>query len=85
MPRKTYTYRASELRRTTLTLTAEMNQFLKNLGERCKGIGSPYFDKTQIVRALILALMRSEGRLDLRGLKDEADLANRIAMALSKR
>jgi hypothetical protein len=84
--RKTYIYSRKELtHRTTLPLTKEMDLFLRDLSGRCKEGDGRHMDKSQLLRAMLAVLMGVSDRLDVAGVKDEAELVERIRRAVLRR
>jgi len=82
--RGSYVYTNEDLtHRTSLSLTRDMAASLKAISERCKDEGGRYMDRSQILRALILALAKQEDQVDWRGIKDEKELVKRIIRAFS--
>ena len=86
MARKTYTYSRKELStRAMVPLTKQMDSYLRQIQDLCKGKGGRYLDRSQVIRALILALQKCEGQVDLQGVKDEEELVRRLVRAFSRR
>jgi hypothetical protein len=86
VPRNTYIYTQKELsHRTTLPLTRAMRLYLEEVSGRCKDDGGAYLDRSQVVRALVAALMKLEDQVDWTGIKDEGELVKRLLRAFSRR
>ena len=86
MARGSYVYSDADLtHRTSLSLTPAMAKALRDVSERCKAEGGRYMDRSQILRALIMALIKAEDQVDWRGIKDEDDLVKRFVRAFSKK
>lgn len=60
------------------------NTALDDLIDRVRREASWYCDKAAVLRALLDALVRVGPRVDLGGVRDEADLSRRIAEALHR-
>lgn len=86
MPRQTYSIPGKKLTsRMTLTLTPPMREYLRSIGNRCKGEGGAYMDATQILRALIGVLQVLEDGVDWSDITTDAQLEERLRQACAKR
>ena len=79
MARKTYKYDRSQLTlNATVSLTPAMRDALKELSVRCKDEKGRFMDRSQLLRALVAALVKLESQIDWREIKTEEDLIQRI-------
>lgn len=86
MPRTGYIYTKRDLsHRMTLPVTREMRDFLDRFSRLLQDSGGKSMGRTQIVRALIHALMRLEGQVDSSGITDERILQERLVKAFSNK
>ncbi len=85
MPRRTRTATAADLgHKTSFSMTLAQNEVLEDLAARARKEAGRFVEKGEILRALLDALARAAPSVDLAGLKDEGDLARRIARALRR-
>jgi hypothetical protein len=69
--RKTYAFNREQLStRAMVPLTAEMSSYLKQIQDLCKDKGARYLDRSQVIRALVLALKRCESQVDFGGIRE---------------
>ena len=86
MPRTTYIYSRKKLTyRTTLPLTRQMDAALSAISKKCKDLNGIHIDKSQIIRSVIAVLAKLEDQVDWVGIKDEAELVERLLKAFSKK
>jgi hypothetical protein len=62
-----------------------MDRFLTDLVQRSKGEAGRHFDKSQVARSLLKALMDKGASMDFVGVKDESDLVLRVLRVLSRK
>lgn len=85
MARKTYAYTEDDLKvRAIVPITQEMSDELHRIATLCKKDGK-FLDRSQIVRSLILMLMKLQSQVDLKGVLTETDLVERFVRAFSKK
>jgi hypothetical protein len=86
VPRRTYVFTKDDLtHRLSVPITDEMDRFLSDLVQRSKALTGRHFDKSQVARSLLRALMQRSDDLDLKGVKDENDLVLKVLRLFSKR